>query len=257
MNTLSRLQSRFQDYLFASADGIQDDIVSTEKVSAKARLEIYENGYHYRLIDAIAATYPVILAYLGSDEFERLSRDYIKQHPSTFRSIRWFGDKLADFLLLHPDYQEMPYLSELAKVEWISALVFDAPDSEVMTFEAMQAIPPESWATMRLTPHASLYCLSFSWNVVDIWQAITYDRAVPEPVKSEQQCSWLLWRKELDNQFCSLDDSESWAINAMLQGVSFGDICEGLCQWVDESDAPMYAASLLKRWISEGLIRST
>jgi hypothetical protein len=58
-------------------------------VSAKERLDIYGNGYQYRIIDALAAAYPVVEDYVGS-------------------------------------------------------LEFDAPDSVVMSFEAMQAIPPEA-----------------------------------------------------------------------------------------------------------------
>ena len=254
MSTLASLQDQFQAYLLSSAEFIHHEIISTETVSAKERLDIYGSGYQYRLIDALAAAYPVVADYVGSLEFEALMREYIKQYPSPFRSIRWFGDQLADFLFVHPDYQDALYLSELARLEWETTLAFDAPDSEVMSLEGMQVIPPEAWPTMRLKPHPSVRCLSFSWNVVDIWQAITQDEEPPAPIENETPSKWLLWRKELENQFCSLEDSEAWAIDAMFQGMTFGEMCEGLCQWIDEQDAPLYAASLLKSWILEGVI---
>jgi hypothetical protein len=40
----------------------------------------------------------------------------------------------------------------------------------------------------------------------------------------------------------------------MLCERSFGDICEGLCQWVSEEEAGQRAASLLKTWIQLGLL---
>ncbi len=40
--------------------------------------------------------------------------------------------------------------------------------------------------------------------------------------------------KDRTSQFVSLSLDEAWAIDAMINGANFGEICEGLCQWVDE-----------------------
>ena len=40
----------------------------------------------------------------------------------------------------------------------------------------------------------------------------------------------------------------------MINGLTFGEICEGLCQWIAEDNAGVHAASLLKGWITTGLI---
>ena len=86
------------------------------------------------------------------------------------------------------------------------------------------------------------------------WQAITDELAPTKPQQNTSDVGWILWRKALMNQFSSLSADELWAIDAMINGLTFGEICEGLCQWIDESDAGMRAASLLKGWITEGLI---
>ena len=254
MTVLHALQEKFQAYLLSSTESIAEEVKGTARVSVTTRLEIYHHAYSARLIDSLATTYPVLYAYLGSEDFEALARAYIKYYPSTFRSIRWFGDRLANFLLEDAAYCDDTYLAELAKVEWAMTLVFDAPDSPVVTLEAMQHIPPDAWSTMVLTGHASVHCIPLAWNVVDIWKAVTFDEDVPEPVESESVQHWIFWRKELVNQYCLLDEDGAWAIEAALKGSTFGSLCAGLCQWHDESQAPLRAAGLLKSWISEGLV---
>ncbi len=40
----------------------------------------------------------------------------------------------------------------------------------------------------------------------------------------------------------------------MLSQDSFGEICAGLCEWVDEAQAPARAAGMLRAWVDEGWI---
>jgi hypothetical protein len=40
----------------------------------------------------------------------------------------------------------------------------------------------------------------------------------------------------------------------MIQGLSFGELCEGLCQWVPVEEVGMRAATYLKNWIQKGML---
>ena len=145
-------------------------------------------------------------------------------------------------------------MAELAQFEWTLALVFDAADSRVIQLEEIQTIPPEAWADMRLKAHPSTHCLSLNWNVVQIWQAITEDHVLPEPQQNTGPLDWIVWRTDFMSQFSSLTTDEALAINAMMDNHTFEELCEGLCQWIDEDNVGMHAASLLKGWITSGLI---
>ena len=254
MNGLRQLQNKFQAYLLHSNSSFEEYVINTEKVPAEARLAIYANAYQSRLIEALAANYPVLQIYLGHEQFETLGQAYLFAYPSSYRSIRWFGDKLAGFLHENSPYKEIPYLAELAQFEWALTSVFDAADSTILQMDDMGSIPPDAWINMRLQAHPSLHRLNLTWNVVQIWQTLSDDKTPPEPIQHPVPIHWLLWRKELMNQFCSLADDEAWALDTMLSGGTFSDICEGLCQWEEEEAVGLRAASLLKGWIAEGLI---
>ncbi len=132
-------------------------------------------------------------------------------------------------------------------------LAFDAADEEALKVEQMAAVPPEAWANVRFKPHASLQLMNFSWNTVKIWEAISQEKKPPKP-KLYNPVTWALWRKDYLNLFYSLGEDEAWALNALVKGATFGELCEGLCNWCEEQDVGMRAASLLKGWIESGLI---
>lgn len=254
MTQLLDLENKFQNYLLSSQQDIFQHIVSTHKVPADIRLNIYKNAYRARLHEALMTSYPALQSYLGYEQFEALCDGYIDAHPSHFRSIRWFGDQLPDFLKQHSDYKAFPYLAELAQFEWTLALVFDAADSRTIPLDEMANIPPDAWINMRLQTHPSIYRLTLFWNSVAIWQAMLDEKMPDDPQQNTSGTHWILWRKELTSHFTALSEEEAWAIDALINGATFGDICEGLCQWVNEEEAGMRAASLLKSWITAGLI---
>jgi len=250
MTDLPSLQSQLQNFLLKSQTDIQKSIVHTENVSVNKRLSIYLDSYRCRLIDALADNFPVISSYIGFDAFSALSEDYIAKFPSSYRSIRWFGDRFA----AHLKENSEPYLAELAEFEWKMTLTFDAYDDEALQIEQMAAIHPESWATVRFTPHASLQLMNFSWNVVEIWEAISNEQHPPKPLKKTASAPWVLWRQDYINRFYSLVADEAWALDALTKDATFGELCEGLCNWLDEQEVALRAASLLKGWIQSGLI---
>ena len=254
MSNLIELQNKFQHQLLDDENTIYQDIVNTKNFPVQARLGIYSEGYRARLGEALAVSYPVLHTYLGDAQFEKLSLAYIAAHPSHFRSIRWFGDQLADFLRENPPFEAFPYLAELAQFEWGMTLVFDAANEPVITLEELESISSEAWSEMYFIAHPSVKLLSLSWNVVTLWQNISRKEHVSEPIQSGHAILWALWRQDLISCYCSLGEVEAYAIDGLLNQLTYEQICEGLCQWIDKEEAALHAASLLKGWVSTGLI---
>lgn len=253
MNPLSRLQMEFQNHLLTGECCIESAIVETKAVSIQTRLDIYRNAYQSRLVEALASNFPCLYIHLGTDEFERIAMDYIDANPSTWRSIRWFGDTFSYFLSQYCD-AAYDYLAELAEFEWNMALAFDASDVNVFQLEDMMHIPPDAWGDVTFVMQPSVSRVNFLWNVVPIWEAIMNDEPSVVPTKNAEDESWILWRHDYMNRFYRLSQDEAWALDAISTGASFGDVCEGLCQWHDEDAVGMNAASLMKGWIQAGLI---
>jgi hypothetical protein len=252
MSKLLIQQQYFQQYLLNESDTIFDMVVGTEKLSAALRLKIYSDAYRIRLIDALRSNYPVLCAYLGADNFDVLAHGYIEQHPSLFRSIRWYGDKLSEFIQTR--YAAYPYLEELAKFEWCMTLSFDAVDEMTVSVNDIAQVPADQWGDMRFKIHPAVFRLNLHWNVVAIWEAISNNEPPPEATVTSETSNWIIWRNNYINHFALLARDEACALDALMRGASFCDICAGLCLWFLEDEVGVRAASLLKSWIQAGLI---
>jgi hypothetical protein len=254
MNALLKVQRQFQEFILKNISGMEDLIQSTQHVTATKRLSIYQEGYQLRLIECLASNYPGLHAYLGHEAFDILSRAYIATHPSSFRSIRWYGAELAAFI--RDEYVSgTAFLSELADFEWNMTLAFDAADASVMTVADMAAVPQECWVQMILKMHPSLKRVNYFSNAVLVWQSIVHQKSPPSWQAGTQATAWTIWRSS-DHMihYSSLSEEEAFVLDAMMGNQSFGALCEGLCQWVAEEEVGLRAASYLKGWIEKGVI---
>ena len=255
MIKLRALQQRFQDYLIYDANDIENDIVSTENALAEHRLGAYYNAYRIRLINTLAIDYSAIKKHLGAQAFEDLALDYLGKFPSTHHSIRWFGKNLPEYLDKAYDREDHEFLAELASFEWAQGLVFDANDEAVLFLpEEMIQVPPEAWANLAIQFKPAMQWLDLYWNVCAYSVAIDNSEPLPEPQREETPVRWLLWRKNQNPNWRSLEAHEAWAIEVALQGANFAELCAGLCEWISEDRVAITAAGFLKQWIDDELI---
>ena len=257
MSRLTELETAFQSHILTGDDRIRARIVGTDKVDADTRLGIYANSYRLRLIEALDTDYPGLHTVAGDEEFDRMARAYIDAHPSRYRSLRWFGDRLSDFLRTTAPWSGYPVFAEMAAFEWAMNDVFDAADSPLASIETMAALPPHAWAEARFTPHASVRRLDLHWNVPTVWKAIDSKTEPPALEEIGQPVARLLWRQQLLTHYRSLEVDEAYTLDALLQGATFAELCEGLIEWVDAQHVAGHAAGLLKQWLSDGLIIET
>lgn len=254
MKRLRILQQDFQRHVLRPAGDMESRVIATARAGAQERLDIYVNAYRLRLLEALGTDFPALHTLVGDEEFDQLGRAYIDAHPSRHFSLRWYGHGLAAFLHTAPPYAEHPVLSEMAQFEWAMSLAFDAADGTPVTVDDILALPPQAWASMGLLPHASVQRVNLRWNVPAFWKAVQAQETPQAPVQAGQPIGWVLWRQALNTYFRSLTADEAWGLDALLAGVSFPHLCQGLCEWIAEDHAPAHAAGMLKRWVQDGLV---
>jgi hypothetical protein len=255
MSRLPQVQGDFQSYLLdGDSAAIEAHVIGTERVPVATRLSIYGDGYRTRLVDALAANFPVLSELLGEGDFETLATAYIGAHPSSFFSIRYYGNALADFLATEPEYASAPVLAELARWEWAMTEVFDAADAGPIGPDDLARISPDEWAGMRFDWHPSVRRLTLAWNAPQIWKAVSDEAEPPEVGLSAEPVQWLLWRRELRTYFRSMQSAEVAALEAAREGQPFGELCALLCAQLGEAEAPAKAAGFLRDWVESGLL---
>jgi hypothetical protein len=263
MTQLKKLQHTFQNCVLKPDMTASTSWVSASgKATPETQLSIYSYAYRARLNEVLSNDYPAIHMAIGDESFYQLTKLYIAAHPSHYFSLRDFGAHLPDFvsgLIQQPNaentqWQEMPWLYELALFEWNLGQAFDAADVKLLTEQDMGNVPHESWPDIKFTLHPSVQQLNFEWNIVQMWQALTYENPTEITASNEEASSWLIWREQLITRFRSMEMDEQLAFESLRKGEDFNDICESLIIVMNEEDIPMHVAGLLKSWITQGLI---
>lgn len=268
--TLSKLQNDFQAYLLNSNPNsitntaFTKQIINDKKVGVNTRLGIYYKAYRLRMIEALANTYPILKALLGDDLFDKTARSYIDFYPSTHRNMRWVGDQMCTHIT--KTLALYPIANEMATFEWALSLAFDVRDAPILSMQDLASIAPENWPQLQFKFHPSVQVIEFKYNVLQVWQALNNEETPPKITQINEPC--LVWRKDLNSHFRSLDLAEFLAIKTVIAGASFGELCEK-CQEnavkkhaTDnavnkdslENQAAEQAAQFILAWLENGVL---
>jgi hypothetical protein len=251
---LQTVQSNFQDYVLGASKeqpAIAALINNNFGLPADDRLAIYYDAYRIRLAEALSEAFGKTHAYVGDETFDALCRGYIDQYPSRYRNLRWFGDEFPAFVA--QSLPEYPVVAELASFEWALGLAFDATDAPILSGDGLQQLGESDWERIGFTLSPSLQLLALHWNAPGIWLALEKEESPPDAVSSEEACTWVIWRKDLQAHFRSLDPYETLALRGLAQGHSFSSVCAQAAE-LSEHDITPQIAGWLHSWMTESVL---
>jgi hypothetical protein len=248
MSSLASLQRDLQAAVLTG-----DPAVFASKVYNRAleRIAIYQEAYRIRLREALASNYPQLKVLLGTEAFDSIADTFIDAYPSTHPSIRWFGRELGS--MLEETFPARPWLREFAQLEWALSCAFDAADAEVVAISQLAECPAEQWPALTFTFHPSVQCLVFHTNAAQMYKAVTQEQPAPS-FTSVDPTSWLVWRDELTPHYRSLAPDEADALQALLKGNDFEEMCSRLCTHHEFDAVAARAIELLQQWLHARMI---
>lgn len=256
---LAELERAFQGHVLADGEPAPS-LLAAVAPPARERLGIYVEAYRLRLVEALATQYPALAARRGRAAFAALAEAFVRATPSRHRSIRDYGAGLADFIAVDAAGDESRLQGELARFEWALAAAFDAAPGRAATIADLATVAASEWPTLRFRAVPALGRLATTTNAVEAWRAARADdgaQAEPgaPPATRGARDEWLILRPVLDTQFRSLPADEARALDCLLGGATFGELCAALADELgDEGAAALAAAGWLKGWIGEGAL---
>ena len=136
-----------------------------------AGLAVYRNNYRVGLIDTLAFIYPVCRQLVGEDFFSGLARAFIGGHPSHSGNLHLYGAGFGDFIAGFEHARELPYLADVARLEWRVHRAYYAADAAPVDSAALAAFPQQRWGELRLRPLPDVAALLSRWPAASIWLA--------------------------------------------------------------------------------------
>lgn len=175
MSALADLQRQFLAALAGDETADVLALIDDRHVDAVQRFAIYRNNWRSNLRNALCAAYPVVERLVGAEFFGWLADNYVDQQPSRSGNLDDYGFEFPEFIRQFPAVAELPYLADVARLEWLADAVMAAPDI---------AIDVDVDALTELPPHIRL--MQSHYPVHRIWQVNQPDWQGDESVSLEE-----------------------------------------------------------------------
>ena len=133
------------------------------------RFNICRNNTFASLTATLLSVFPVTASLLGDGYFRFVAAGYVKGNPPTEPRLVRYGATFADFLGRLADLRTMPFVADVARLEWLIAEALDAPIVQPRTLAEFTSYGAASVPEISLQP--SLRLLFSRWPALDIWSA--------------------------------------------------------------------------------------
>jgi Putative DNA-binding domain len=171
MSSLGETQARFARALRdPRAHGV-DDLVDGDGLAPDARLAIYRHHHVTSLTGALRATFPVVHRLVGDGFFRYVAHEFIAAHPPSRPCLVQYGESLGTFLETFPACRDVPYVADVARLEWLMSRAAHADDATPLDLGALRSLDPRDLDGLTLRFEPSLALLDSRWPVDEIWRA--------------------------------------------------------------------------------------
>ena len=278
MNTLLTSQRALLQALFGAASDAEalKTLTTDHAMPTRARgLASYQSNAHMLAERVLVAAYPVVTAILSPDSMGQLARALWHRHPPVRGDLARWGADLPGFIAASPQLAELPWLADVARIEWAlhtaatAANVADGvPASTDLTSLALLTTHDPDQLTLTLA--AGTTCLALDWTATRIVlahlaetevapvtaRALAVNAALPQAVaelgdvwavaQPEQALVWRPGPSPMGRPLCRVAaDGEAGLLASLQAGQSLLAALQ---------DSPLDWAAWLPQAIGEGLV---
>ena len=93
------------------------EIVSSG-LSVDRRLQIYQNNYEGTLVDSMLGIFPIVTAFVGEVFTRAALKHFIEGSPPREACLSDYGGAFAAFLAAYKHAEHVPYIADIASLEW-------------------------------------------------------------------------------------------------------------------------------------------
>jgi hypothetical protein len=225
MPTLLETQRAFAAALRNENCGAAMEMIAPGGVSADEAIAIYRNTYVSGAVKALRLAHPAAERLTGAEFFEAAANRFVASSPPVSGCLDDYGAEFAGFLAAFEPIRDLPYIADVARLDWAVNLALHADDAQALGpagFAAAAGIVPER---LVLVPHVSLSLVRLNYPADAIWRAVlAHDDATlgALELKGGPFCL-LVWRNADGVQVSRVSETGFAFLSALCAGRTFGE----------------------------------
>ncbi|MEP1933404.1 MAG: DNA-binding domain-containing protein, partial [Roseibium sp.] len=164
--------------------------------------------------------FPVLTKLLGQSNFERVAREFLRNHPPNSPVMMFYGQEFPGFLANFEPTKHLGYLQDVARLELALRSSYHAADAVAINPSELQSVPPDTLHSAKLLLAPAVWVIRSDWPIYDIWRYNT-EPGAPKPIATAQDI--LITRPVFDPAPHLLTNGGAICMEAIQLGESLGD----------------------------------
>ncbi len=232
---LSALQEAFRTQLL-SGEVPELSSVAGGRIPAAARLRIHRHHVLASLTAALAATFSTVEAVVGPEFFAAMAGAFVMKAPPAQPVLSEYGADFPAFAAAWPEASGLPYLADVARLDWALNLAYGAPQVPALRLEDLAAVPPHELPGLPVSLNPGVAIITSAYPIDRIW-VLSHrpEEAGDDPVALDSGAVRLLvFPRADDAAFVALDAFEAALAASLLEGKALGEAFEAAAAaWPD------------------------
>ena len=225
-NGLADLQHRFARAVLQAPLSVPDGIRRQVRPAHERRFGVYRNNVKASLAAALAARFPVLARLVGEEFFTATALVFIERHPPRSPVLAEYGIAFASFLEGFDPAADLPYLPDIARLEWARHVAFHSAGASAADIGRLAELPPEALGSVTLGLHPAMAVIASPWPIVSVWSTNAHDATPEAPAADWTGETALVTRPHLEVLLHRLPPGTDRLVNKLAQGVALGAATE-------------------------------
>lgn len=257
---LHEVQEHFKDTIADPAALDQNDgalrnaLAAGTGICLENRMKVYRNNVIRSLSDAVIAAYPVTGKLVSKDFLKKAVREYVIRHWPQQGNLNLYGDTFPDFLAGYRPVQHLPYLPDIARLEWAWEESYYAADDAPLSPALLQKIEQDKLPLIKLAYRASVRFIESPYpldEIYDICKTAENDLSEDMINISQRGTKMLVFRHDYTVESHRLRACEYSFLTALYEGASIIEAAENAFEYDSEFDL----AGCLQKQLARGLFK--
>jgi hypothetical protein len=190
------------------------------------RMAVYRNNVMVSLVDALASTFPVTQVLVGEAFFRAMVQHYVRRHPPRTPVLSHYGHDFADFVAQFPPAAAVPYLADVARLEYLRLQALHASDIQRISMVQAQVWLEDADELPQVicTLVPDLHPFHSEHAAVSVWAAHQADSGLRlEDVEVDRAEAALVFRAGLNAMVVQVSAATAHFVRRLLSGHPLGD----------------------------------
>jgi hypothetical protein len=223
---LRELQAAFAAHIVGAGRADLVAAVAGDTIPAAARLDVYRHHVFASLGSALAATFPTVQALVGPEFFRGLARAFVGHTLPLQPVLAEYGADFPAFIASHEAARDLPYLADVARLDWALNLAFHAPPGGRLQAAELSAVAAARLPSLSIALAPGAVLIRSRYPLARIWETSQPGAASETVDLNSGGADLLVLRRPDDAAFVILSAGEAAFMAMLSAGLSLEQAAE-------------------------------